>query len=166
MNRAVSNILRFVVVIIVQVVLLNHLHFTPLLTPMLYVWCLLMLPVKLPKWAELLIGFGLGLLMDISTNTLGLQTFSCVLIAFLRPMILRNAVPDWERLLASPTMHEIGWGAYLKTVIPLTFLHHSIVILMQNFSLAGIEYTLANIFLSTIVAVLTMIVCDLFLYRP
>ncbi len=166
MSIAVSNIIRFAAVIIVQVAILNHLHLTALLTPMLYIWCLLMLPIKLPKWAELLIGFALGLLMDVCTNTLGLQAFSCVLIAYLRPIILRNTVPDWERVLATPTMHEIGWGAYLKTIIPLTLLHHSIVILMQNFSFEGILYTVASIFLSSVIVILTMLVCDLFLHRP
>ena len=166
MNIVASNILRFVIVLTVQVVLINHLHLSALLTPLLYIWCLLLLPVKLPRRLELFVGFVTGLLMDICCNTLGLQAFSCTLIAFIRPYILRSTVPDWERLLSTPTMNEIGWGAYLKTIIPLTLLHHTIVIFLQNFSFAGIVYTIANILLSSVVVIFAMIVCDLLLYRP
>ena len=61
-----GHILRFVVLILLQVLVLDHLDvLNGYLVPYLYVLFLLMLPIELPAWAQLAIGAFTGLVMDL-----------------------------------------------------------------------------------------------------
>ncbi len=60
-----ANIPRFILLILLQVLVLDHLDVANgYMVPYLYVLFLLMLPIELPAWAQLAIGAITGLVMD------------------------------------------------------------------------------------------------------
>jgi rod shape-determining protein MreD len=64
-NNIITSILRFVVLILVQVLILNNIHLGGYINPYLYVLFILLLPIETPKWAVLILAFFLGLGVDI-----------------------------------------------------------------------------------------------------
>ena len=84
-----KNIIRFVVLILVQVLVLNHINFFGYLDPYLYVLFILMLPFEIPGWMLLISAFLLGLGIDLFSGTSGIHTAASVFMAFCRPAMLR-----------------------------------------------------------------------------
>ena len=70
--ETVNRITMFVVLLLVQVLILNHIHLFQIATPMLYVYFVVTFRMDTPKWVILTSSFGLGLLVDIFANTPGM----------------------------------------------------------------------------------------------
>ena len=84
LQTVIQNIIRFVVLVLVQVLVLNHVQFLGFVNPYVYVLFILSLPVRTPRWLTLVLSFGLGMAVDAFADTLGLHAFACVLAGFLR----------------------------------------------------------------------------------
>ena len=81
--ETVNRIFMFVVLLLVQVLILNHIHLFQIATPLLYVYFVLTFSMDTPKWVVLTSSFGLGLLIDIFANTAGMAAGCMTLIAML-----------------------------------------------------------------------------------
>ena len=93
-NPLVKNIIRFIVLILVQVLVLNNMNLGGYLNPYIYVLFLLLLPANINRSLLLIIAFITGLTIDYFANTLGLHAAASVFLAFLRPgtinLLFRN----------------------------------------------------------------------------
>jgi len=83
------NILRFIFLILVQVLILNNIDLSGFVTPYLYILAIFLLPFDTPKWILPVAAFFSGMIIDIFSDTIGLHTFAAVLTAYLRPNVLR-----------------------------------------------------------------------------
>ena len=81
------------ILLVVQVLILNHIHLFQVATPLLYVFFAITFRRGTPKWEILLWNFGLGLLIDIFANTPGLAAGCMTLIGFIQPYLLEYLVP-------------------------------------------------------------------------
>ena len=66
-----KQIVRYIVVMILQVLLFDRLQLWGVCHPYIYLLCLLMLPITLPHSVQMLIGAAAGLIMDIFCNSIG-----------------------------------------------------------------------------------------------
>ncbi len=153
MNLISENIIRYVTLLLLQVLLINNLQFFGLCNPALYVFCLIALPVNLPRWVEMLIGFATGLLLDIFCNTLGIHAAACTLVSFVRPILLERLVADNERLIGTPTGASMGTLAYVKFVVFLVLIHHTVVFSLEAFSLHNWWLSLLQILISSAISI-------------
>ncbi len=160
-----DNILRFVVLVLLQLLLINNLHFLGLCHPCLYILFLIALPQTLPRWAELLIGFATGLVIDIACNSLGVHCAACTLISFLRPVFLKKMVLEKKQILSEPSSKTLGFIVYLKLITLLVLLHHSIVFILSAFTWSNWWITLLQIIVSSVLTIGLIIVYDLLLHR-
>lgn len=151
MNIWLENIVRYTVLFLLQVLLVNNLQIMGICNPCIYVLCLLALPITLPRWVELLIGFLTGLLMDIFCNSLGAHTFACTLTAYIRPLLLRNMVQDNERMTGSPCGESIGRDTYIRYIIVMVLIHHTALFSLLAFSWHNWWLTLLQIVFSWVV---------------
>lgn len=153
MNDVLSNILRFIIMVMVQVLLVNNLQVFSMCYPMIYIYFLLILPPSLPRVAELLIAFACGLVMDIFCDSLGLHTAVCTLIGFVRPQIITAMVTDYERVNLSIGIQSLGMATFVKYVTLITILHHVTFFMLESFSLAHWHWLLLRILVSSIVTI-------------
>lgn len=102
----------FLVFVLAQAMVLGRIHLFGVATPLLYVYFVTQLPRNYPKWASLLWGFMMGLLVDIFSNTPGMASASLTLIAAIQPYYLGSLSPvmrqrtcdlRWLRLVQSST---------------------------------------------------------------
>lgn len=90
MNNVVFlNILRFVLLVLTQVLIFNTLNFLESINPLVYVIFLYWYPIKGNRAVFLLTAFLLGLIIDIFSDTLALHSFATLTTAFVRPLIMR-----------------------------------------------------------------------------
>ena len=148
---------RYVVVMLLQVFLFNQLQLFGVCHPYVYILCLLMLPITLHPSADLVIGAGAGLMMDIFSNSLGIHMASCVLIMYIRRYLLGLLVNDRDRLNEQVSLHAIGFVAMLQYVVILVFIHHLTVFALAAWSWRHFGFVLLETFVSGLLTVLVIL---------
>lgn len=136
-------------VLFLQVMLVDNLHLFGLCHPYIYLWVLLLLPVDIPRWLQMLIGAAIGGLLDMFAHTLGIHMASCVLVSYLRPLLLMGLVQDAERMKGAVTIDALGVN-YFRLLIILIVTHHTVLFLLEAFTFAHLGYTLLQILVSGI----------------
>ncbi len=83
-----KRLLLFFVLLLVQVLVLNHINLFDCATPLLYVYFVVSFQRGYPRWIILLYSFFLGLCVDIFSNTPGVAATSLTLVGLLQPYVL------------------------------------------------------------------------------
>jgi len=157
MPVVLQNIFRFFLLVLFQVLVLNNIQFLGYINPYVYILFILALPVRTPRWFSLLLAFGLGLTLDMFSNTGGMHAFATVMVAFLRDGTIKLFTAIDEGNNPTPSFHSFGVSAYVKYVVLLVFVHHTTLFIMESFSLMHFWLMLAKILLSTFVTVLLIL---------
>jgi rod shape-determining protein MreD len=157
MPTVLQNIIRFILLVLFQVLVLNNIQFLGYINPYLYILFILALPVQMPRWATLLLAFGLGLTIDTFSNTIGMHAFATVLVAFLRNGIIKLFTSIEEGNNPTPSFHTFGVSAYIKYTVILVFIHHATLFTLEAFSFSNFWITLSKILLSSLVTLLMIL---------
>lgn len=83
------NVLRFGLLVLVQVLVFNRLNFFGYINPLIYILFLYWYPIKQNRTTFIVVCFLLGLCVDVFSDTLAINAASTVTIAYLRPTIMR-----------------------------------------------------------------------------
>lgn len=129
MQLSWSLLLRFVFIILLQGLILKRIylggpHFN-YLAIMFYPVLIMLLPMKTSKALLLLIGFGLGFIIDLFYESLGVHMSACVFLAFVRPLVLKLMEPRGGfPVNANPTARDFGlvWFMQYSGVLLFAFL--------------------------------------------
>ena len=148
------NTLRFILLILVQVWVLNNIQFLGYINPYIYILFILALPVKLNRWIVLLLAFATGMCIDMFSDTLGLHTFATVLIGFLRAPVLKLVASYEDNVNFEPSFHTIGVAGYVKYAIALVLIHHFTLFYMEAFTFTHFWITFYRALLSSAVTIL------------
>lgn len=148
---------RYAVVMLLQVFLFDQLQLFGVCHPYIYILCLLMMPITLRPSTDMLIGAGVGLMMDIFSNSLGIHMASCVLIMYIRRYLLGLFVNDRDRLNEQISLRAIGMAAFLQYVTILVILHHMTVFALAAWSWRHIGIVLLETLVSSILTILIII---------
>jgi len=157
MPIVLQNIIRLILLVLLQVLVLNNIQFLGYINPYLYILIILALPVQMPRWLSLILAFGLGLIIDAFANTIGMHAFATVLVAFLRNGIIKLFTSIEEGNNPTPSFYSFGVSAYVKYVVVLVLIHHSTLLMLEAFSFVNFGITLTKIILSTAVTVLMIL---------
>jgi rod shape-determining protein MreD len=157
MPVVLQNIFRFLLLVLFQVLVLNNIQFMGYINPYVYILFILALPVQTPRWFALLLAFGIGLTIDMFSNTLGMHAFAAVMVAFLRNGTIKLFTAIEEGNNPTPSFHTFGVSAYIKYAVLLVFVHHTTLFILEALSLGHFWLMLAKIILSTFVTVLIIL---------
>ena len=150
--KQISMVIQWFVVIALQVLLFNNLQFWGLCQPQVYLLCLLMFPITLPRWADMLIGMALGLFMDILCNSIGVHMATCIFIMFIRQPLLAYFVQEHERLTGEISLQTISMDSFLKYTVILVFIHQICISMLSAWTLQHFGMTILQILISATVA--------------
>jgi len=170
MNLIVRNILRLILILAVQFLLLkridlsfqnfNYIHI------FIYPLILLLIPFNISQLLYLLIAFGVGLIVDLFYHSPGVHSAALVLMAFLRPFILKIIEPrEGYNKDSSPTLHKMGVVWLFIYTATLMFAHHLTYFCIEAFSIVYIFEILMRTIFSFIVS-LIVIMLSHFIFRP
>ena len=85
------NILRFILLLAVQIVIFNNMTFLGFIMPLPYILFIILYPVNSNKSGLLLSSFLLGIIMDLFSNSGGVHATACVILAYYRPYLFKFA---------------------------------------------------------------------------
>jgi len=160
------NIIRFAILVLIQVLILNNIQFSGYINPYLYVLFILLMPFDTPKWVLLVSGFLLGLSIDAFTGTLGMHAFATTFMAFARPFVLQWFAPrDGYETGTLPRISYYGIEWFVKYSFILIIIHHFFLFYIEIFKFGGFFSTLSRVILSSIFTFLLVIISQYFVYR-
>jgi rod shape-determining protein MreD len=134
-NVVISNTLRFIFLILLQVLLLNNINFLGYVNPYLYVVFIILFPFNSSQTLLLFLSFLLGLGVDLFEDSGGINAAACLVVAYIRPAILRFSFGvsyDYQTIKFSST----PLGSRISYIAILVFVHHLILFSLEIFSFA------------------------------
>lgn len=166
-EKNIRIILRFVLLVMVQVLVLNRIRLGGYLNPYVYVLFLLLLPFEMPGWALLATAFFLGLSIDMFTDTPGMHAAACLFLAFCRPFVLRLTAPrEGYENNTLPTLFNQGLRWFITYAGILVFLHHLLLFYVEVFRLSEFFSTLLRVILSTLLTLSIIVLTQYLFYKP
>jgi len=154
-NEILRNIFRFIALVLVQVLIVKNIELGRFINPFVYVLFLVILPFETPKWSLLFIGFMLGITIDMFYDTPGFHASACVVMAYIRPGILKLFSPrDGYESGTQPTVQYLGVPWFLSYAGILVLAHHFVLFFLEIFRFSEFFSTF---FRAIISAVSTMI---------
>ncbi|WP_424495234.1 rod shape-determining protein MreD [Salinimicrobium sp. GXAS 041] len=134
-NVVISNTLRFIFLILLQVLLLNNINFLGYVNPYLYILFIILFPFNGSQTLLLLLSFLLGLGVDLFEDSGGINAAACLVVAYIRPAVLRFSFGvsyDYQTIKFSST----PLGSRISYVAFIVFIHHLVLFLLEIFSFA------------------------------
>lgn len=149
------------ILVLAQVVVFNHICLFNVAVPMVFFYLIIRLPITLSINWVLTIGFFLGLIVDIFSDTYGMNALACTIEAMLRRPILRLYVPREEDLTRpEPSMYSLGTSAYLKYLLTMTLLYCTLIFLIEAFTFFNPIQLGLRIVTSTMLSMVLMLGID------
>lgn len=152
-----ANIIRFVVLLLAQVILFNHINFLGYINPYVYILFIAFYPVKSNRILFMLSCFLLGILVDMFLDTGGIHAAASVAVAYARPVILKFAfgvIYENQKIKFS----TIDIGSLTVYLALLVLVHHFVLFYLEIFSISKILLVLKKTLFSGIFTIFLSII--------
>ena len=173
-NRLVKFILYFFGLVLVQILILNNVQLSGYINPYVYVLFILILPFETPGWLILVSAFMLGISMDVfpqgiagGGSTLGIHTSATLLVAFLRPLVLRwiNTRGEYEKG-TEPRARDYGFPWYFLYAVIIIGIHHFVLFYLEDYSILHFFRTFVRFLFSLFFTLLLVLIWEALRYKP
>lgn len=165
-NSIIRNIIRFFVLVLVQVLIIKNIELGRFINPFLYVLFIIIMPFETPKWLLLVVAFILGITIDMFYDTPGMHASACVLMAYIRPSILKLFSPrDGYEFGTQPTIQYLGIPWFLSYAGILIVIHHLILFYIEIFRFHEFFSTFFRVIISSIFTLLLVVVTQYLFHR-
>jgi rod shape-determining protein MreD len=158
-------LLLFAVVVLIQVLFMNNMQFSRLVNPFFYIIFILLLPINIPRYLLLLLGFLMGITIDIFTNTPGIHASASVFIAFFRPFIINTSSLEDNEKGKIPTIENMGFRWFLRYAAILIIAHHFFLFYIEIFSFHGFFQTFFRSLFSSIFTFVFIVISQFLIFR-
>ncbi|MFC2765878.1 MAG: rod shape-determining protein MreD [Prevotella sp.] len=129
-----KGVLLFAILLLAQVLVLNHIHLFDCATPLLYVYVVLLFRRNYPRWGILLVSFLLGLVVDIFSNTPGVAAASMTFLGFLQPYVFAMFLNRDSDEDLQPSMKSLGFAKFFYYAAVLVVVYCAIFFTIETFS--------------------------------
>ena len=150
----------FVFLVLLQVLVLNHVHILGYATPMLYIYYILILNAETPRKSLLLQAFFIGLCIDIFSNTPGMNAAAATMMAFtrrplLRMQMLRDVTDDYV-----PGIRSMGFYPFFRYVLSETVVFIVTLQVIDAFTFFRMSELMWKILTDTLMPIVGIICID------
>ncbi|MBU2062162.1 hypothetical protein [Flavobacterium frigidarium] len=158
------NISRFILLLAVQIIFFNNMGFLGFIMPLPYILFIILYPVNGNKSGLLIASFLLGLMMDVFSNSGGIHTTACLVLAFVRPSIFKFSFGvsyEYQTIKLNDVLTPERFSFILISVV----IHHFTLFILEAFQISFFLDILLRAFLSTIFTVISCIII-IYLIKP
>jgi rod shape-determining protein MreD len=151
------NSIRFVLLILIQVLILNQFNVFGYINPIIYPLLIILLPFNINSVQKLILAFILGISMDIFEDSGGIHAAATLTIAYLRPLFLRNAFGlsyDYQTL----KFYNAPFRERFIYVSLMVLVHHTVLFSLEIFSVDHLLYFIEKTIYSSIFSILLIII--------
>ncbi|WP_282136522.1 rod shape-determining protein MreD [Seonamhaeicola maritimus] len=165
MNNAITgNIIRFIALVLVQVIIFNNINFLGYINPYVYILFIAFFPVKNNRLVLILVSFILGLSIDMFLDSGGIHAGASVFIAYVRPLLLKSS---FGMIYEHQTVRfgSVDFGSKLIYISLLVPLHHIVLFSLEIFNIFNILLILEKTLFSSIFTILLSIIISVIFSR-
>lgn len=160
-STIIYRAIRFIVLLSFQILVLNHVHLLGYITPLIIGYMLTSLRRGTSRITCILMGFGIGFIFDIFSDTAGMASAACTLVGMMQPVILamfspRDAADDF-----APTITNMGFWNYTIYSLILMLMLHGVFYILDAFTLSNWLLTIAAIIGGSLFSTVLVIFSDL-----
>lgn len=139
-KQTLAMALLYVLLILVQVLICNHIMLFHLAVPFIFIYFILRIPIGVSQITELTLAFFMGFLIDLFSDTPGVNALASTILAAIKPTVFYAYVTrDDKTKRIIPAINTIGWQDYSKYAITMCLIFSFLVFTIEFFSFAGIE---------------------------
>lgn len=143
------NIARFILLLLVQVMLCNHIDFLGYINPYIYIIFIFLFPIKEERLFLLLVSFLLGMLVDLFSDSGGVHAAAAVSLAYMRPILLKSSFGMlYEHHSIKFSNTDIG--SLISYISIGTVIHHLILFSLEIFNFSNLLLILQKTLFSSI----------------
>lgn len=154
------NIFRFILLLAAQIIVFNNMNFLGYVSPFPYILFIILYPVNGNKSGLLVASFFLGLIMDLFSNSGGIHTTACIILAYYRTYIFKFSFGisyEYQTIKLNDVLTPERFSFILLSVLT----HHFTLFILEAFKFSFFLDILLRTILST---VFTIIVCIIIIY--
>lgn len=158
MNSAKYYLIHLLVICLLQVLILDNIDLGSYVYLNIYVLGIYLLPYRIKGVSLLLIGFLLGLLMDLADHTYGIHAAATTFACYIRPRLLQltSNREELDTKYGSWRREDFGW--FLKYTALSTLLFNGVLVMLEAFTFTNLQLSLIRILLSTTVSLGVMLI--------
>lgn len=146
-------VIFFIILILVQVLICNQIALFGVAVPIIYIYFILSLPMSLNVNIVLSLAFLSGFLVDVFSDTLGLNSLSCLVMALTRRPVFYAYVPNEEKYKdAEPSLITLGWENYIKFLLTETAIFCFVIFFLEFLSVDAFKTAFVMFICSTILS--------------
>jgi rod shape-determining protein MreD len=137
---------------LLQVMILNHVQWSGFINPYAYILFIMMLPLETPRWMMLMFGLVTGLTIDMFSNSGGTHAAATVLLAYLRPNVLRlvSSREDYDTEISlTPQRMGLKWFITYSSIMIL--IHHFAYFYIEVFRFSEFFITFYKVLLNSLI---------------
>ncbi|MCM1051869.1 MAG: hypothetical protein NC349_07890 [Paenibacillus sp.] len=149
------------ILVLAQVIVFNHICLFNVAVPMVFIYLIFRLPITLSLNWTLTVSFFLGLIVDIFSDTYGMNAVACTVVAMLKRPVLRLYVPREEDLTRpEPSMFSLGVAVYMKYLLTMTVIYCTLIFIIEAFTFFNPLQLVLRIVFSTVLSMIIMLGID------
>jgi rod shape-determining protein MreD len=159
------NIIRFLILVFIQVLVLNNIQLSGYINPYFYILFILLMPFETPGWAVTLLGFSIGMTIDLFANTPGVHAIATTFMGYLRLFVLRYMSPrDGYEPGTFPRVSYYGFNWFFRYALILTLSHHFILFIVESFQFAAFGHIMLRVLLSSIFTLVLIMISQYLIF--
>jgi hypothetical protein len=113
----------------------------------------------------LILGFFLGLVIDVFSNSLGIHSAATVFIAYARPLVIRLISNREDDKSDYPGLQQNKPVWFIKYVAIMVLMHHLLLFYIEVYTFANFFNTLYRAILSSIFSIIVIVLSQFLVFR-
>lgn len=139
-KNAIINTILFFILILAQVLICNHIMLFNVAVPFIFIYFIIRLPMSLNTNWLLTLSFLAGLIVDIFSDTPGLNAMSCTILAIAKKPAFFAYIPRDDRTKdVDPSINSLGISVYSKFLLTMVTIYCLLVFTIEYFSFAAVR---------------------------
>ncbi len=167
MNKhLLTNLIIFAILIIVQILICNQIIVFGLAVIFIFIYPIINFKLDLSTSLLLTIAFFGGLIVDLCSDTLGVNALSCTVLASIKKPIFYAYVPKDDRIKSIiPSIKTLGFANYSKFMFTLVLIYSLIAFSAEFMNFVSIITILKMTVSSAVLTYLILLGLDTLLER-
>lgn len=160
MHTFLNRLKYFLIAAVIQVLLFSHIHLFGYATVYIYLLFIMKMPRFATRNEQMVWAFALGLVVDMFSNTPGINAAAATLLAFMRDYVLAMFFPNGITEDFTPGTRVLRWGAYVSYAAICTLIFCTALFLLEFFTLSHPLHLAISVSGSTLLTLLFVIVFE------
>ena len=160
-NYLVRYSILFIVCILLQVLIFNPIILFNIAFPVVFIYFIIRLPMNIKLSLLFTLAFILGLIVDIFSDTPGVNTLACVIIASLKqPVYYAYVDKDDHTRRLIPSVSSLGISNYIKFLMTFVVIYCLLAFTIEYFSFADVQSLVIMVSASSILSFIILLAFD------